>query len=656
MDMREIVDQLNAWSYRYYTLDDPSVSDAEYDKLYDLLVSLENETGVQFPDSPTRRVGGMQKEGFQKHRHLEPIWSLDKAQTETELLAWQKRTEKKVSELNCPPPEYSLEYKFDGLTINLTYKNGFLVTAATRGDGAVGEDVTAQIKTIRTIPLKIPFTGKMEVQGEAVMRLSVLEKYNRTAEEPLKNARNGAAGAIRNLDPAVTASRNLDAFIYNVGYIEGKSFSTHSEMHAFLRENRFFVSPYSKEFRDMQSILPEVNRVSEERGKLDFLIDGMVIKITDMETRRRMGYTQKFPRWAVAYKFEALEETTDILDIVWDVGRTGRLTPTAILKPVDVGGVTVKRATLNNIEDIRRKGAMIGARVFIRRSGDVIPEILGAAPEQTAKLREILKPSSCPACGTPLTEIGPNLFCENSLDCKPQLTSRMVHFASRDAMNIEGLRDQTIDALFECLGISSIAGIYTITKEQLLSMDGFKTKKADKLLLSIENSKNPPLEKFLLALGIPNVGKKTARDLAENFRTYEAVSNASIEQLTAIRDIGGIVAKNVLDFFTNNHYRAIIDQMFSAGVTPQSCRQKNASGPFAGMTFVLTGTLQNYKRSDAQEIIEKLGGIVASSVGRNTSFVLAGENAGSKLEKAQALGVPVIDENQFEDMIRTQRT
>ncbi|MEI6101505.1 MAG: NAD-dependent DNA ligase LigA, partial [Eubacteriales bacterium] len=564
---------------------------------------------------------------------------------------WQQRTDKLALELGCPKPAYSLEYKFDGLTINLTYEKGFLVTAATRGDGAVGEEVTAQIKTIRTIPLKIPFTGRMEVQGEAVMRLSVLDAYNKKAADPLKNARNGAAGAIRNLDPATTASRNLDAFIYNVGSIEGRNFKTHGEMITFLRENLFDVSAYEKEFTDTSAILKEVETVSQTRGKLDFLIDGMVIKITDMETRRLMGYTQKFPRWAVAYKFEAQEETTTILDVIWDVGRSGKLTPTALLEPVEIGGVTVKRATLNNYEDIQRKSAQIGARVFIRRSNDVIPEILGAAPEQENELKDIKKPTHCPACGTALTEIGPNLFCENSLDCKPQLTSRMVHFASRDAMNIEGMSDQTIKTLFEDLGITNMAGIYAVTKEQLLSLEGFKDKKTDKLLEAIAKSKNPPLANFLLALGIPNVGKKTAKDLAENFNTYEAVSRATMDELIAIRDIGGIVAQSITDFFANKHYCDIVQEMFALGVVPQSGAGKTEGGLFGGKTFVLTGTLPTYKRSEAQAIIEKLGGTVSGSVSRNTDYVLAGESAGSKLDKANELGVAVLDEETFNRMI-----
>ncbi len=648
MEMRKLVDLLNEYAYRYYVLDDPSVSDAEYDRLYDALMRLEEQTGTVLPDSPTQRVGGVQKAGFVKHRHLEPLWSLDKAQSKEGLLAWKQRTDKLARELGCPKPVYSLEYKFDGLTINLTYENGYLVTAATRGDGGVGEDVTTQIKTIKTIPLKIPFAGKIEVQGEAIMRLSVLSAYNRIAQEPLKNARNAAAGAIRNLDPAVTASRNLDAFIYNVGYIEGRQFKNHSEMIAFLKENHFDVSGYEKEFTDVDSILEEVITVSEKRQELDFLIDGMVVKITDMETRRKMGYTQKFPRWAIAYKFEAQEMTTTIEDVVWDVGRSGKLTPTALLAPVDIAGVTVKRATLNNYEDIMRKNAAIGARVFVRRSNDVIPEILGAAAEQENELKPIKKPERCPACSADLAEIGPNLFCLNSLDCKPQLTARMVHFASRDAMDIEGLSDKTIQSLFENLSIKNVAEIYSVTKENLLSLEGFQEKKADKLITAIEKSKTPPLAHFVFALGIPNVGKKTAKDLAENYKTFDALTGATEEELVAIRDIGEVVAKSITDFFKNNHYRGIINEMFELGVRPQSVEtDRSGNGKFAGMAFVLTGTLSDYKRSEAQQVIENMGGRVVSAVSKNTDVVLAGENPGSKLSKASDLGVIIWDEETF---------
>ncbi|MEA4852798.1 MAG: NAD-dependent DNA ligase LigA [Christensenella sp.] len=649
--MRELIDKLNDYAYRYYVLDDPAVADAVYDKLYDELVRLEMEAGKIEVDSPTQRVGGKLLEGFSKHTHIVPLWSLDKAQNMEEVVLWQERTNKQIAQLALPPATYSLEYKFDGLTINLTYENGYLIGAATRGNGEVGEDITEQVKTIKSIPLKIGFLGRMEVQGEAIIHLSALEKYNETAEEPLKNARNAAAGAIRNLDPAQTAKRNLDAFIYNVGYIEGTEFANHSEMITFLRENKFHISEYEKTFTEIAQIQAAIDEVGETRNTLDFLIDGMVIKITDFKTREALGYTQKFPRWAIAYKFPAEEMTTRVLEVTWDVGRTGKLTPLAHVEPVELAGATIRRATLNNYEDILRKKVDINSIVFIRRSNDVIPEILGAAPVQDAPLAPIEKPEFCPACGTRLEEIGPNLYCPNSLNCKPQLTSRMVHFASRDAMNIEHLSDKTIEMLFEKLDIKDVAGIYTLTRSQLLEQEGFKEKRADNILKAIESSKKPPLANFIYALGIENVGKKTAKDLARFFHTYDGIKHADFDQLIAIPDIGGVVAQCIIDFFSNENYMRVVQELFDAGIHPQADTGIAFGGKFEGKTFVLTGTLEKYTRNQAQEIIESLGGKTSSSVSGKTDYVLAGVNAGSKLDKAHKLGVTVINEDEFANLV-----
>ena len=652
MDMREIVDKLNEYAYRYYTLDDPQISDAEYDKLYDELVKMEEETGTVLDDSPTKRVGGQILNGFKKHRHIEPLWSLDKAQSIDAVDEWMLRTDKLAEKEGLGKPSYSLEYKFDGLTINLTYENGVLVCGSTRGDGEIGEDVTEAIKTIKTIPLSIPYKGRVEIQGEAIMKLSVLEEYNRNSDEPLKNARNAAAGAIRNLDISETAKKKLSAYIYNVGYIEGLEFRSHGEMISFLKENLFCVSDYEKEFSNLDELMDSIREVEEGgRDKLDFLIDGMVIKITDMETRRRLGYTQKFPRWAIAYKFPAIEKTTRVLNVVWDVGRTGKLTPVAILEPVDIGGVTVKRATLNNFEDIKRKNVAIGSKVFIRRSNDVIPEILSATPLQDSNLIEIKRPEICPSCGSKLVSIGPNMYCLNSLDCKPQLISRIDHFASRDAMNIEGLSRSTVDQIVNCLGISNIADLYSIKKDDFLSLEGFAEKKAEKLINAIDNSKMPQLGNFIFALGIPNVGKKTARDLANEFCTFDALKNASIEDLLKISDIGDIVASSIVDFFANKHYEDIINRLFALGVCPMENERMSGEKPFDGLTFVVTGTLSKRNRKEVEDLIENLGGKASSSVSKKTDYVLAGENAGSKLSKAMALSVKIIDENAFEEMI-----
>ncbi len=642
--MRRLVDLLNRLAYEYYVLDAPTAADAEYDALYDELVALEKEAGVVLPDSPTIRVGGETLSGFNKHTHIAPLYSLDKCKTAEELRDWENRIEKLAGE--C---DYSLEYKFDGLTLNLTYEDGLLTMAATRGDGTVGEEVLPQVRTISSVPLSIPFKGRMEVQGEAIMRLSTLEEYNKTADEPLKNARNAAAGALRNLDPGVTAKRKLDAYFYNVGYIEGKELSDHGEMIDFLRENGFKVSEYEKHFTNIDDIINEIDNAAKMRGELDFLIDGMVIKVTDFSKREELGYTQKFPRWAIAYKFEAEEHTTIVKDVSWEVGRTGKLTPTAILEPVDFAGVTVKRATLNNYEDILRKRVRMGSRVFIRRSNDVIPEILGAVSDNVS-LPMIEKPVICPSCGTELDQIGPNLFCPNSLSCKPQLVARMVHFVSRDAMNIDSLSEKTIELLYNELGVSDIAALYDITVEQLLTLPGFKEKKAQKIKDAIEASKKPELDEFIFALGINNVGKKTAKDLAERYGSFTAFTKATMEELVEIKDVGEVVAECIIDFFKSEEVERILDKLFKAGVSPAEF--KKASGVLSGKKVVITGTLKSFTRKGAGDAVVSAGGELQSSVGKSTDILIAGEKAGSKLDKARALGIDIISEEEFIALIK----
>ncbi|MGI6664115.1 MAG: NAD-dependent DNA ligase LigA [Christensenellaceae bacterium] len=635
-EMKDLVRKLNEYAYAYYVLDAPRISDGEYDVLFDRLLALEKETGVVLEDSPSRRVGGVVLPGFQKHAHIAPLYSLDKVRTEAELLAWQTRI-KRITDM---PLDYIAEYKFDGLTINLTYENGLLVMAATRGDGTTGEVILEQVKTIKSIPLRIPFAGRMEVQGEAIMYLSDLAIYNKTAQEPLKNARNAVAGALRNLDTTVTANRKLDAFIYNVGYIEGKTFTTQEEMLAFLRENHFKVNAFEKRCSTTEEILEVIAKIDEKRHTLDFLIDGVVIKVNNFAAREVLGYTDRFPRWAIAYKFPAEEMTTRILDIVWDVGRTGRLTPTALLEEVDIAGVTVKRATLNNIEDILRKKVTVGARVFIRRSNDVIPEILGAAPGEEGVYMDA--PTHCPACGTEVERIGPNLFCPNTLSCAPQLVARIVHFVSRDAMNIEYISEKTAALFYEALGIQDIADLYAITKEELLALPGFKEKRAGNIIASIAGSKIPPLANYIYALGINTIGKKTARDMAETFGTFARFARATKEELISIHDVGEVMAEAVLDFFAAPQVRESLAKLEQAGVAPKPYIMQE--GAFSGKNVVLTGSLMHFTRGEASERIEAAGGVMQSSVGKSTDIVIAGERAGSKLRKAESLGIPIWDE------------
>ena len=443
--MKELVEKLNEYARAYYAFDAPKVSDAEYAALFDELLALEAETGVTLPDSPTQRVGSEPLAAFEQQTHQARLWSMDKVRTRAQLVEWGARVERLRAEYNAannavlPPVRYALEYKFDGLTVNLTYENGRLVRGATRGNGVVGEAILPQIKTIRSLPLTIPFQGKMEVQGECYMRLSVLETLNRTGEEQLKNARNAAAGALRNLDPRVTARRRLDCYLYNVGYIEGKTLSEQTEMIAFLKENGLPTSPFLKTFDSIDAVYAGIEEAEKARESLDFLIDGMVIKVRDFATRLALGATDRFPRWAIAFKFAAEETTTTVRDVTWEVGRTGKLTPRAHLEPVELAGATISHATLNNWDDIERKHVGIGSRVFLRRSNDVIPEIL-CAVEGDVPERPVEKPVHCPACGAHVEHRGVHLYCTNSLSCPPWISKRFLKRQPRSLWNSLGLR------------------------------------------------------------------------------------------------------------------------------------------------------------------------------------------------------------------------
>lgn len=644
----ELTQLLSALGRAYYDEDAPMVSDAEYDKLYDELVALEKSTGTVLPDSPTHRVGGTAVSGFLPHTHLGRLWSLDKVRTESALSEWVERVERLAG--NDFTPEFGVEYKFDGLTVNLTYEHGRLTQGATRGNGVTGEGILEQIKTICRIPLTIPFTGRMEVQGECIMRLSTLEQFNETAQEPLKNARNAAAGALRNLDPKVTASRKLDCFCYNVGYIEGKSLQNQQEMLAFLRENGFPVSEYIRYCHTPKQLIAEIEEAEKIRPALDYLIDGMVVKVTDFSARARLGATEKFPRWAMAFKFAAEEVTAIVEDVTWEVGRTGKLTPLAHLSPVELSGATVKKATLNNYDDIQRKHVGIGSRVFVRRSNDVIPEILCSVPGDIPE-RFIDKPRVCPQCGAHVEQRGAHLFCTNSLSCKPQIVRMLDHYAARDAMDIESLSTKTAETLIDTLGISTIPDLYEITLDQLLTLDGFGEKKAQNLLSALDNSKHRPLSAFLFAIGIQNVGAKTAKDLAKTFGTFERLRHATREELLAIADIGDIVADSIVDFLTDPKLIGQVDRLFALGVAPVEAAKSEGMQPLAGKTVVVTGTLPSLSRRDAEDLIERMGGKAAGSVSKKTSYVLAGESAGSKLDKAKELGIPVLSEEEFLHLI-----
>lgn len=647
--IRELVDKLNEYSKAYYVLDAPKISDKEYDELYDELLRLEEQSGIILPDSPTQRVGGDPLPCFEPHTHIHRLWSLDKVRTREDLIDWGRRVERIAESQQLPKVKYALEYKFDGLTINLTYEGGRLITGATRGNGIVGEDITPQIKTIRTVPLTIPFKGKMEVQGECYMKLSVLDEINKTTDEKLKNARNAAAGALRNLDPRITAKRRLDCYCYNVGYIEGKKLETQDEMLGFLRENGFTVSDYLVFCDNIDTVCDEIDKAEESRPHLDFLIDGMVVKVRDFATREALGATEKFPRWAMAFKFAAEETTTTVRDITWEVGRTGKLTPRASFDPVELAGATIRHATLNNFDDIQRKRVGIGSRVFIRRSNDVIPEILSAV-EGDVPERQVEKPTVCPACGAHVEHRGVHLYCTNSLSCAPQIAGRLAHYASRDAMDIDTFSEKTAALFVEELKLKSIPDLYDLGPQDYMGLQGFGERRINNLMAAIERSKDCTLGAFIFAIGIPNVGAKTAKDLARRFGTIEALRSATVEQLTEVPDVGEIVARSIVEFFADPSIATQVDRLLAHGVKPRP-EEVQQDSPISGKTIVVTGTLEKLDRRQAEALIESLGGKAAGSVSKKTDYVLAGESAGSKLTKARELGVRVLNEQEFFGLI-----
>ena len=640
--IRELINTLNKWAYEYYVLDNPSVPDREYDRLYDELKNLEEQTGRVDFDSPTKRVGGEPVKGFERHAHIARLYSLDKSVSYDELDAFFTRVKKVVSE-----PEYTVEYKFDGLTMCLTYDGGKFVRATTRGNGVEGEDVTAQCLTIKSFPLTINYKGTLEVQGEAVIRLSVLEEYNRTAKEQLKNARNAVAGAIRNLDPRITAERKPEILFYNVNYMSEGFLKTQSEHIDFLKQNGFKVFGFLRVCKNGDEVKSAIEEIDVSRKNLDVLTDGAVVKLNDCAARENMGHTDKFPRWAMAYKFEAEENITTIKDVIWQVGRTGKLTPLAIVEPVELAGATVRKATLNNYGDVIRKDVKVGSKVLIRRSNEVIPEILTATEHAEGSV-PVVKPDFCPDCGSKVVETGANIFCPNRL-CRPRVIGKLEHFAQKDAMDIEGFSEATAGQLYDVLGVTNCSALYSLTAEELGRLDGFKDKKIANLLFAIKKSKIVPQEKFLFALGIDGVGKVAAKDLSKIY-DLEGLAKADAEELCGLENIGEITAEAIVNWFKDGENSAEVQRLTDAGITFTK-KQKASGGVFAGQFVVLTGTLENFKRSEAQKLIEENGGECQSSVTAKTTLVLAGEAAGSKLDKAKKLGIKIIDENEFKQIL-----
>lgn len=639
--MKSLIDEINKHNYNYYVLDNPTISDKEYDKLYYTLVDLEQESGIVLPNSPTQRVGDEVLEGFEKRQHEVNLYSLNKVRDYEDLEAWVADMKRLADNT-----DFSVEYKFDGLQLVLEYNDGVFVSATTRGNGSIGEDVTAQVKTIKSVPLAIPFNGRLIVQGEGMMTNKSFEKYNETADVKLKNPRNAVAGAIRNLDPKETAKRNLDYFCYSVLLCEGKEFETQEDAHLFLVEQGFQTGDFFEICKNSKEIIEKIEEIDEIKEKLNVLIDGMVIKINNIEKRDEIGFTAKYPRWAMAFKFEAQEVSTILKEVVWQVGRSGRVTPIAELEPVEIAGATISRATLNNVDDIKKKGVFENSRVFIRRSNEVIPEIMGLA-EKLENSKEIIPPKFCPSCGEPLVQKGPLLYCTNHLNCRDQVVDRLSHFASRNAFNIEGFSIKTAYSIYDNLNVRKLSDLFRLQREDLLTLEKFKDKKAENIIKSIENSKLIEFNRFLFSLGILEVGNKTAKELARHFGSLEAIKSASKEEIAEVEDVGEVIANNIYEFFHEEYNLNEIESLLACGVSIKEVeKNKEINSSFAGKTIVLTGTLSR-PRKDIELLIESLGGKTAGSVSSKTDFVLAGENAGSKLDKAKELGIRIITEEEF---------
>ena len=660
--IRKLRSRVAYYAKRYYVDDDPEISDYDYDMMYAELLRLEAEhPEYDDPASPTHRVGGKPLEKFEKVTHHVQMNSLSDVFSFAELEEFLNRVAQSV-----PHPAYSVEPKIDGLSVSLRYENGVFVQGATRGDGFVGEDVTQNLRTVFSIPMVLPEPLTLTVRGEVYMPRQVFEKLNlarESAGQPLfANPRNAAAGSLRQLDSKITAERRLNIFVFNFQegslYTDGHAPNSHSETLDRLSALGFHTLENRIRTENPSKIFDHIRRIGEMREGLAYDIDGVVVKIDDLETRRRLGEGTNTPRWAVAYKFPPEQKQTKLEDITVAVGRTGVLTPTAVLSPVRLAGTTVSRATLHNLEFIREKGIRIGDIVTVQKAGDIIPEVVSAHPElRGADTREFAMPERCPSCGEPVfydPDEGAATRCTNSR-CPAQLSRGIEHFASKDAMNIDGLGPQLVESLLREHLISDAADLYTLRTEELVEMERMGEKSAQNLLSSIERSKSAGLERLIYALGIRNVGEVAAAELASHFGTLENVQKATAEELCALPDFGEVTAACVVNFFTHPQNRELCEQLTAAGLLTVSTAQP-ADTLFQGLTFVLTGTLPSMTRDEAGERIRAAGGKVSGSVSAKTSFVVAGDAAGSKLTKARQLGVPVIGEETLLQMIRERRT
>lgn len=654
--MDELIDQINYHSNKYYNDDAPEISDYEYDNLMKELIKIEEENPqIKRVDSPSSRVGGKPLDKFTQITHKIPMLSLSNAYSDKDLKDFDKR----VRELADDSVEYVVEFKIDGLSVGLTYKNGVFEKGATRGNGVVGEDITENLRTVNTIPLKINDTEEVVVRGEVYISKQNFEKINELQEEQglqlFANPRNLAAGTLRQLDSKLTAKRPLDIFIFNLEYIENTNLKSHSESLEYLKNLGFKVSTDYKVCSNIEGVIEHIEYWTENRSKLPFEIDGMVIKVNDLQQREIMGYTAKSPRWAIAYKFPAEQKKTKLIDIIVEVGRTGTITPTAILEPVRLAGTTVSRATLHNEDYINEKDIKIGDTVLVQKAGDIIPQVVQVVKDdRDGNEIEFKFPDKCPVCSEPTVRLEGEaaVKCIN-ISCPAQIRRGIIHFASRDAMNIEGLGESIVGLLLDNNIIKDIADLYYIKKEDVINLERMGEKSAENLIKAIEKSKRNELYRLINGLGIKYIGVKGAKVLAKNFDSLDEIINADAVQLTNLEEFGDIMANSVVEFFKEEKNMTVINKLKEAGVNTESIKNKDESivNIFEGMKIVLTGTLPTLKRNDAKEMIEARGGKATSSVSKSTTFVLAGEEAGSKLTKANELGVKVIDEAKFLDIL-----
>ena len=662
-DIEELKQTIHQHDHQYYVKNSPTISDQEYDALLRRLRDLEAiHPGFVTPDSPTQRVGGKVDERFKAVMHPVPMLSLDNTYNVDEVRAFHQRVLRGLPDVPEDSIEYVVELKFDGLAVALTYEDGLLVRGATRGDGLQGEDITANLRTLRSIPLKVDtgFFKRIEVRGEVYMPKKEFERINTEreaeGETPFANPRNAAAGALRLLDPAITADRKLDIFIYGVGFLDSSPFKTHYELQEQLKALRFPVNDYNRKCENFESTLTSIEKFRDKRKELDYEVDGLVIQLNSLAHRKQLGETSKFPRWAVAYKYEAEQAVTEIIDIVCQVGRTGSITPVAELRPVLISGSTVSRATLHNEDEIKRKDIRVGDRVVIEKAGEIIPKVIRVIEPFGDRSMPFEMPTLCPECKSSIyrAEVEVVWRCVNSA-CLAQLKERLKHFSSRKAMDIDHFGPAVIEQLVNSERVKNFSDLYTLKLDEVASLERMADKSAQNLISAIKKSKLAGLSRFLYGLGVRHVGQRTAILLAGRFRSIKKLQETSYDELEKIDEIGSVIAESLKAFLDRDTNRQEIDRLLERGILMEEQGEPPESGgPFEGQQFVLTGTLTRFTREEAKEKIQSLGGRVTATISKKTDYVVAGTSAGSKLEKAQQLDIPVLDEEALQKLMESE--